>query len=75
MQRCIIFFLLSLIGFSSKADVQLPAIFSDGMVLQQQAEVPIWGRSTAFREITLTVTWSSDKYRTEADSAGNWKII
>ena len=36
------------IGISSlKAEVKLPAIFGDHMVLQQQTDAAIWGKATA----------------------------
>jgi sialate O-acetylesterase len=33
------------IGFQLKADIKLPSIFGDNMVLQQQESVAIWGKS------------------------------
>lgn len=31
------------IAFGAVSQVRLPGLFSDGMVLQQQSRVPIWG--------------------------------
>ncbi len=38
---------------SARADVRLPSIFSDGMVLQQNASVPVWGWADVGEEITV----------------------
>ena len=31
------------LDFSARADLKLPAVFGDNMVLQQQQPVPVWG--------------------------------
>ena len=39
----IYFFIISCI-FSSIAEIELPAVFSDGMVLQREKPIHIWGK-------------------------------
>ena len=39
---------------SLRAELKLPAIFSDNMVLQQQMTVPVWGWSSPGAEVTVT---------------------
>ena len=41
------------IPIRAAGDVSLPAIFSDGMVLQQKALVPIWGRGAEGERVTV----------------------
>ena len=36
------------------AEVKLPAIFSDGMVMQQQTKANLWGTATPNKKITVT---------------------
>ncbi|QOJ01616.1 MAG: DUF1080 domain-containing protein [Phycisphaeraceae bacterium] len=39
------------------ADLRLPAVISDGMVLRQQAEVALWGWDTPGQAVTITPSW------------------
>ena len=58
------------------ADVRLPAIFSDKMVLQQKSNVTVWGWADAGEKITITPSWRMEKsFNAKADASGNWKII
>ena len=63
--------LLSTATFSL-AEVQLPAIFSNHMVLQQDAKIPVWGTATA--DETVTVALADQKQTAKADDQGNWRI-
>ncbi len=65
---------LSLILFvtSSLADVQVPELFSDHMVLQRDQENPVWG--TADPDETVTATLGDQEVRTKADSGGKWSL-
>ncbi len=71
------FFLLALIMLGSKhsfADIKLPAIFSDNMVLQQKADVSFWGWASPGENISITPSWSKKTITTKADDSGNWKV-
>ncbi|MBL1217032.1 MAG: DUF1080 domain-containing protein [Planctomycetes bacterium] len=55
------------------ADVTLPSVLSDGMVLQQQRDaVPIWGRASAGEQIQITADWLTEPVTTTADARGRW---
>ena len=57
---------------SLRADVKLPAIFGDHMVLQQEAKVPVWGTADAGEKVTVK---AGDHTGTAiADAAGKWRI-
>ncbi len=56
----------------SQAAVQLPAIFSDHMVLEKSDEVPVWG--TADPGESVTVTLDEVTAQTEADASGKWML-
>lgn len=60
--------------FKGYAEVKLPALFQDHMVLQQQAEVAVWGWADAGSSITVTPSWDNKKYTGKADGAGKWKL-
>lgn len=42
--KCMLVAALLLLSGTISAKVVLPPMFSDNMVLQQQADAPIWGR-------------------------------
>lgn len=54
--------------------VSLPAIFGDHMVLQQNAEVTIWGWGKPMEEITVTPSWNNIPVTTVANSAAKWQL-
>ena len=48
---------------SMHAEVKLPAIFSDGMVMQQQTNANLWGMATPNKKVTVTTGWNSRQKR------------
>src|SRR5262245_56301643 len=55
-----------------RAEVKLPSVLSDGMVLQQGMKLNIWG--TADPGERVTVTLKDQKVGDVADSNGKWKV-
>ena len=66
-----LFFLLGSATLS--AQVNLLPIFSDNMVLQQQTQAPVWGKSKPNKKVEITTSWDQKKYTIQADAQGNWK--
>ena len=63
--------LFSLATFA-RADVKLPAIFGDHMVLQRGVKVPVWGTADAGEKVTVT---AMDKSQSAvADDKGKWRV-
>ena len=60
------------LALPARADVSLPAIISDHMVLQCGATVPIWGRAAPGEEITVTI--ANQTQTTRATPAGDWIV-
>ena len=54
------------------ADVTLPAIFSDHMVLQADASVPVWGWAEPGEKVSVTIAGQTKSYTTGAD--GKWMV-
>jgi sialate O-acetylesterase len=55
-----------------QADVKMPAIFGDHMVLQQELKVPIWGAADPGEKVTVT---AGDHTGTAtADASGKWRV-
>ena len=69
-----IFFISSLLLLTTgTAQVKLPGIFSDHMVLQRNQRLPIWGWSSPNEKVT--VLFRSQSKETRADNQGKWQII
>src|SRR5829696_8630924 len=71
-----IIFLIAIGFFSSLVaccEVRLPNLISDGMVLQRNSKVNIWGWAAAGEKIKLQ--FRNKIYATVTNSAGNWKIV
>ncbi len=67
--------ILSIFVFSGilKAEIKLPAIFGDNMVLQQQTDAAIWGKANPNKTVNITCSWDNKSYSTKSDKKGNWK--
>ncbi len=57
---------------SAQAEVKLPAIFGNSMVLQQEMAVPVWGWADAGEKVT--VTFGSQTQAAEAGKDGRWQV-
>jgi len=56
----------------ARADVKLPSLFSENMVLQAGAQDPVWG--TADPSERVTVTLGGTQAAATADAAGRWQV-
>jgi len=54
------------------ADVKLPSIIGDNMVLQRGKKVSIWGWAKPGEEVMTSVSWSSMRWAVKADEEGKW---
>ena len=54
----------------AQAKVELPPIFADNMVLQQQSDAAIWGKATPGSKVVITTTWSKAKTVVKAGEDG-----
>ncbi|HEU0125818.1 sialate O-acetylesterase [Flavobacterium sp.] len=67
-----VFFLL--ISSTMMANVSLPNIFSDNMVLQRNSEVKIWGWANPKEEIKLVSSWNNQEYKAVANNQAKWEL-
>jgi len=56
----------------AQAEIKLPAIIGDHMVLQQGQKNPLWGWASPGEKITVTVDGQS--HSATADEKGKWKV-
>jgi len=55
-----------------RAEVSMPAIFGDHMVLQRNAGVPVWGWAEAGEEVVVTA--GGTEMKTTAGPDGRWQV-
>ena len=67
-----ILFLIFLITASTFCQVKLPKLISDGMVLQRNANVRVWGWASGGEKITIHFINST--YHATADNNGDWEV-
>jgi len=68
------FFGVMLLVGGAFADIRLPAIIGDNMVLQQGEPVAIWGWAGVNEQVTGSVSWHSMQWSVIADKDGKWRF-
>jgi len=61
-----------MLAATARAELTVPAIFGDNMVLQQEKPVPIWGWSDS--NTVVTVKFAGQTRTTRADANGKWIV-
>ncbi len=56
----------------ASAEVRLPGVFGDHMVLQREVALPVWGWADPGEEIIVRISGQSKK--AAADAAGKWRV-
>lgn len=65
-------FLILLLSFAAFSEVKLPSLVSNGMVLQRDMPLKIWGWANPGEKVN--VTFKGKKIRAVGDSKGNWSF-
>jgi len=60
------------VNFSARAELKVPAVFGDNMVLQQQLRVPVWGWAAPGAQVTVKFSGQTKTTRAAAD--GKWLV-
>lgn len=74
MKKSIFILLLLFAVFSVHAELKLPAIFGNNMMLQQNTKVKVWGWTNKGQTITVIPSWSSQKFTVQSDYTGRWAV-
>jgi len=61
-----------LVGSPVAADIKLPAMFTDHMVLQADQSVPVWGWAEPGEDVSVLVAGQTHTVKT--DGAGHWRV-
>lgn len=70
----LIFFLYVFYFVDLAAQIKLPALIADNMVLQQKTNVTLWGWATEGETITVTVGWNKKPVTVTAGRDGKWLV-
>ena len=62
-----------MISVVTRADVRMPVIFSNNMMLQRDKPIPIWGYANP--QEAVTVTLEDAKQTATADANGKWSLL
>ena len=65
---------LLLVAKVSYANVTLPSVFSDHMILQQQDNVRFWGWANPDEEVVISPSWADENYKTKATNQTFWEL-
>ena len=60
--------------FCSSAKVRLPHLIGDGMVIQQNSDVRLWGWDKPGKKVKVSTSWSSATYESKTGSDGRWMV-
>lgn len=72
MKNSIISILALAASISANAEISIPQIFGDNMMLQQKADAHIWGWATPGSEISIVPGWDDSIHNTRTDKSGRW---
>ena len=58
----------------SEAEIRLPSVLGDNMVLQRDSQVNLWGWAKPRKSVRIKTSWNRKRYRVRADSEGKWIV-
>lgn len=70
---CVVCLAFSAALFQLSAEVKLPKILGDNMVLQRDKPITVWGWADPGEKVE--VSFAGEKVSAEADAQGNWKLV
>ncbi|MFD0941096.1 sialate O-acetylesterase [Pedobacter boryungensis] len=66
--------LLLILPFIASAEVKLPSLIADGMVLQQKSSISLWGWANPDEKITVVASWDHQKAEVITNTNGEWLV-
>jgi len=74
MKKILFSLFLLFMVLSLKAELKMPAIFGNNMMFQQNTEVKVWGWAGKGQTVTVSPSWSQQKFSAQADNTGKWQV-
>jgi len=75
IKRYLSILIISALSLSSAAEITLPRLLSDNMVLQQQSNVRLWGNAHPGSTVTVDVSWDDKTYSAKAGGDCRWQLF
>ena len=76
MKRSVLFVVVTILALlgavPAQADVRLPHVFANDMVLQRDVAIPVWGWADPGEKVTVTI--AANEATATADAAGKWSV-
>lgn len=72
MKKLILLQLFLLAVFSGSAQLKLPRLIRDSMILQRDEKIKLWGWATGNEKVQIR--FNGKTYQTKADADGNWAV-
>lgn len=72
MKNLLLPFLL-VAAITTSAQLRLPAIFTDHMVIQRESVVPVWGWSSPVHEVSIKTSWDTATVKAIPSNKAFWK--
>ena len=57
-----------------KAEIRLPSVLGDNMVLQRNSQVNLWGWAKPNKTVRVKTSWNRKTYRVRSDADGRWLV-
>jgi sialate O-acetylesterase len=73
MRKTVSFLLMLLSAIAAKADIKLPQVFSDHMVLQRNKPIHVWGWASSGEAVKVALGTASQS--TRANKQGKWEVF
>ena len=73
-KKILVFISFMLFAITLFAEIRLPSILGNGMVLQQRTQANLWGWATPQKKITIVTSWNNKTYTGYSSSDGKWDI-
>lgn len=74
MKKILILLLMIIPAAEGVANVSLPSIFSDNMVLQRNSGVKIWGWAKPGEELRIQPSWATEELKVKTPKNAYWEI-
>ncbi len=74
MKKTLLFIAGLLLALNVSAEVRLPSVLGDNMVLQRNTEARLWGTADPGARVRVKTSWNGAKYAVRADENGVWSL-
>lgn len=74
LRTSILYILTAGFAMAARAEVKLPAFFSNNMVMQQNTQCNLWGTADANKTVRIKTSWNKKTYQVKSDKDGKWKL-